>query len=236
MKILAIGEQKRFEELQSRLGAEHQYTYKPDFSDGFLSSEQLNGFDYIFDLNFDDNPANLNYYARLENVPVLVSAAKISLSEQFARFKSSVNQYNITGCNFLPTMINRPKWEVTQLRPGNLRVLAKLENELGVPALQVGDRVGMVTPRVLAMIINEGAFTVQEGTASVPDVDLGMKLGTNYPFGPLEWADRIGLQHVVDLLHAIYDDTKDERYKVCPLLKNLVFSEETFYHYHQNLA
>ena len=47
-----------------------------------------------------------------------------------------------------------------------------------------------------------------------------MKLGTNYPFGPFEWSEKIGLVKVYELLEAIYDDTKEERYKICPKLKN----------------
>ncbi len=131
------------------------------------------------------------------------------------------------GANFLPTFINRDKTEVSQLRPSNKRILAKLENELGLKPLIVADRVGMVTPRVICMIINEAFYTLQEGTASVEDIDQGMKLGTNYPMGPFEWADKIGISHVYELLRAVYEDTKDPRYQVCPMLKNLVLTRGT---------
>ena len=72
------------------------------------------------------------------------------------------------------------------------------------------------------MIINEAYFTVQEGTAEKDAIDQAMKLGTNYPHGPFEWAEMIGLENVLDLLEAVYADTRDERYKVCPLLKKEV--------------
>jgi 3-hydroxybutyryl-CoA dehydrogenase len=83
----------------------------------------------------------------------------------------------------------------------------------------VDDRVGLVTPRIICMIINEAYYTVQEGTSGKADIDLAMKLGTNYPFGPFEWCQKIGVRNVYELLAAIYEDTKDERYKICPLLK-----------------
>ena len=83
----------------------------------------------------------------------------------------------------------------------------------------VDDRVGMVTPRVIALIINEAFYTVQEGTATKKDIDLGMKLGTNYPNGPFEWCKKIGIQNIYELLEAMYEDTKDERYKISPALK-----------------
>ena len=78
------------------------------------------------------------------------------------------------------------------------------------------------------MIINEACYTLQEGTASIPDIDLGMKLGTSFPYGPFEWADRIGLEDIYTTLEAVYDDTKDERYKICPLLKTKYLRDEIF--------
>jgi 3-hydroxybutyryl-CoA dehydrogenase len=69
------------------------------------------------------------------------------------------------------------------------------------------------------MIINEAYYTVQEETATRDDIDRAMKLGTNYPFGPFEWCQRIGINHVYEVLEAVYEDTRDERYKICPLLK-----------------
>jgi 3-hydroxybutyryl-CoA dehydrogenase len=47
-----------------------------------------------------------------------------------------------------------------------------------------------------------------------------MKLGTNYPYGPFEWARRIGLRHVIALLDAVYNHTHDDRYMVSTLLRS----------------
>jgi 3-hydroxybutyryl-CoA dehydrogenase len=69
------------------------------------------------------------------------------------------------------------------------------------------------------MIINEAYLTVQEGTATREDIDIAMKLGTNYPYGPFEWCEKIGVQNVLAILNAAYADTKDERYKPSALLK-----------------
>ena len=69
------------------------------------------------------------------------------------------------------------------------------------------------------MIINEAYYTVQEGTATREDIDLGMKLGTAYPMGPFEWCEKVGVKNVYETLDAIYEDTHDERYKICPLMK-----------------
>jgi 3-hydroxybutyryl-CoA dehydrogenase len=86
----------------------------------------------------------------------------------------------------------------------------------------------MVTARILFMIINEACYTLQEGTASIADIDISMKLGTAYPLGPFEWANRIGLRHVYETLQAVYSDTFDDRYKICPLLKTYYLKNQSF--------
>jgi 3-hydroxybutyryl-CoA dehydrogenase len=123
------------------------------------------------------------------------------------------------GFNGLPSFFDLGVLEVSIWKNEDKPMLESLANTLGFQYLLVDDRVGLVTPRVICMIINEAYYTVQEGTASRDDIDMAMKLGTNYPYGPFEWCKRIGLRHVYELLEAVYEDTHDERYKICPLLK-----------------
>jgi 3-hydroxybutyryl-CoA dehydrogenase len=53
------------------------------------------------------------------------------------------------------------------------------------------------------MIINEAFFTWEAGTSTKEEIDIAMKLGTGYPFGPFEWGEKIGLARVADLLHRL---------------------------------
>lgn len=102
----------------------------------------------------------------------------------------------------------------------------------------VQDEVGLVYPRILSLIINEAAFALTEQVAHVEDIDLAMKKGTNYPKGPLEWAERIGIDDVLAVLTGLYRQFGEERYRPCPLIRKLVqagwIGEESgkgFYHY-----
>lgn len=128
----------------------------------------------------------------------------------------------------LPTLLNRPLLEVSLYDEADSDDLASVCAALGTDYRVVADRVGLVTPRVICQIINEACFTLQEGTASVQAIDLGMKLGTNYPRGPFEWANLIGISRVYALLEAVWHDTHDERYRVCPLLKRMAVRGEPF--------
>lgn len=72
--------------------------------------------------------------------------------------------------------------------------------------------------RCLAAIINEAALALGEGVATRTDIDTAMRLGTNYPHGPLEWAAKIGLGRCRDLLLALDAEAGDGRFAPAPLL------------------
>jgi 3-hydroxybutyryl-CoA dehydrogenase len=225
MKVLLIGEDDRVNELKARLidrpGLEIER------SDGD-AEEDFDLYDVIFDLNFDDDPSNLPLYGALKEKAVFVCSVKLSLAEAIYTTGTKV-KCRLFGINALPTFLSQSKWEVGLYRKFETPQLTELMEALGIEYLPIEDRVGMVKPRIIFMIINEACYTLQEGTATIEDIDMGMKLGTNYPFGPFEWCDKIGVTSVFETLSAIYEDTKDERYKICPLLKTKYLKGETFY-------
>jgi 3-hydroxybutyryl-CoA dehydrogenase len=106
--------------------------------------------------------------------------------------------------------------------PAALEKAGDLFRSAGLEPVVVPDGPGLVFPRVLCMIINEAAFALMEGVASAEDIDTAMKLGTNYPLGPLEWADRIGLDQVLAVLEGLQAEYGDDRYRPAPLLRQLV--------------
>jgi 3-hydroxybutyryl-CoA dehydrogenase len=73
--------------------------------------------------------------------------------------------------------------------------------------------------RVLAMLVNEAAALVDRGEAAPADVDIAMRLGTNYPLGPLEWGDRIGASKIVAILDELAQATPTGRYRVADRLR-----------------
>jgi len=67
----------------------------------------------------------------------------------------------------------------------------------------VDDIVGFITPRVVSMIINEAFISLKEGVSTKEEIDTAMKLGTNYPYGPFEWAEKIGVDNLKKLLNKL---------------------------------
>lgn len=190
-----------------------------------LHGEQLRPTDIIFDFLLHKQPERLSYYAP-EQV-VFCNAATLQLAALVKKVELD-EPCTLIGFNGLPTLLNRPVLEVSLLNPAHEEKLKQVCAALNTAYLLVDDRVGMVTPRMICMIINEACFTLQEETASIADIDQGMKLGTNYPKGPFEWANEMGVENVYEVLRAVYEDTKDERYKICPLLKTKYLKGEQF--------
>jgi len=96
---------------------------------------------------------------------------------------------------------------------------------LGKTTWESDDKPGFVVNRVLMPWINEGIRAYDEGLSSKEDIDRGLKLGTNVPMGPLELADHIGLDIVLDASETLHDELGD-RYKPAYLLKRKVEAGE----------
>ncbi|AEM57030.1 3-hydroxybutyryl-CoA dehydrogenase [Haloarcula hispanica N601] len=94
-------------------------------------------------------------------------------------------------------------------------------HDIGKETWEADDKPGFVVNRVLMPWINEGIRAYDEGVADKADIDRGLTLGTNVPMGPLELADHIGLDVVLDASETLYEELGD-RYKPAYLLKRKV--------------
>ena len=101
-----------------------------------------------------------------------------------------------------------------QATPGSAERAAGLFQAIGCHVSQLDDSHGLVVMRTVAQLAAVGADTVGQGIAAAVDVDTAMKLGTNYPSGPLEWADRIGAARVASVLSNLRAGFGEDRYRV----------------------
>ena len=109
------------------------------------------------------------------------------------------------------------------LRTGasSLAQAEQLFKSLGKETVRVKDTAGLTFPRILSLIVNEAARSLEEGVAGAEEIDVAMRLGVNYPQGPLRWADQIGLEDVLAVLEGLASETGDDRYRPATLLKKL---------------
>ncbi|MDN0201126.1 3-hydroxyacyl-CoA dehydrogenase NAD-binding domain-containing protein [Streptomyces sp. S.PNR 29] len=98
----------------------------------------------------------------------------------------------------------------------------ELLDELGKEGIVVEDAPGFVTNRVLMPTINEAIFCVQDGVASAEDVDKMFRGCFGHKMGPLETADLIGLDTILNSITVLYESFRDTKYRPAPLLQKMV--------------
>lgn len=76
----------------------------------------------------------------------------------------------------------------------------------------IGDVPGMIVARTVAMLVDLAVDAVERGVASAEDIDTAMRLGVNYPAGPLEWGALLGYEYVADVLRALHERYPTGRY------------------------
>lgn len=162
--------------------------------------------DVYMDLLFEYDHERVAHLKRLLPKPVFVNSVTYTLRDIRQPF---------TRINAWPTMLGRNTTELV-IPAGAEPEIRAVFDALGWGYTLVPDIKGMITPRIVAAIINEAYFTLGDGISTKSEIDKAMKLGTNYPFGPFEWAEKIGIERVKSLL--LHLGASDPRYSIAPAL------------------
>jgi len=156
-------------------------------------AEEANAYpdaDLYIDLDFINEPGRVDALRRLLPGVVFVNAVVPTLEEI---------GYPFVRINGWPGFLERNIHEVVVSKEVAV-LLAGIYERLGREYRLVPDTPGMISGRILATIINEAYYTWEEEVSTREEIDIAMKLGTNYPLGPFEWGGRIGLEKVAGLL------------------------------------
>jgi len=108
--------------------------------------------------------------------------------------------------------------------PEVFRIATEFGREIGKVPVQTSDRTGFIVNRLLVPYMLDSIRALEEGVASIVDIDNAMKLGCGYPMGPLTLGDFVGLDTTFYIANIMFDEFKEKRFAPPPLLKRMVMA------------
>jgi 3-hydroxybutyryl-CoA dehydrogenase len=153
---------------------------------------------------------------------IATNTSSISITQLAAATKRAERFIGMHFFNPVPMMALVELISGLATNDATLETARTLSISLGKAPIVVRNSPGFVVNRILCPMINEAIFCLQEGLASAEDIDIGMKLGTNQPIGPLALADMIGLDVMIAVMNVFYEGFNDPKYRPAPLLKEMV--------------
>jgi 3-hydroxybutyryl-CoA dehydrogenase len=191
--------------------------------------ENLTGCDWVVEAVVEDAKVKKDLFSKLTamypspNVVLATNTSSISITEIATACGQTASR--VVGMHFFNPV---PLMQLVEVIPGlatspevTERTIA-LATKLGKTPLKANDRAGFISNRVLMPMINEAFYAWMEGVAEPEAIDGIMKLGCNFPMGPLRLADYIGLDTCEKIMGVLADGLNNDRYRACPKLKQLV--------------
>ena len=163
--------------------------------------------DAVIDLLFEHNGYDVSHLTNYLTKPVFVNSMNKTIVEI---------GLPVIRINAWPGFLKRNIAEVCSADDLNRNEAEKILSLLNRKPEWVPDVKGFISPRIVSMIINEAYFTLEENVSAKAAIDIAMKLGTNYPYGPFEWSKIIGLKNIAGLLTELF--ITEKRYQPASLL------------------
>jgi len=191
-------------------------------------SEALKGSFIVIEAATEDPKLKLDLYHRVaelveRNAIVASNTSSISITLLASAMK---NPENVCGMHFFnpPQLMSlveiiRGKKTSDETVERVREVSAKLGKET---VLCKKDSPGFIVNRILVPALNEAIFLVQEGVAEPEDIDKAIKLGLNWPMGPLQLLDYVGLDTTFNITQVFMNEFQDSKYRASPLLREMV--------------
>jgi 3-hydroxybutyryl-CoA dehydrogenase len=189
----------------------------------------LKGADWVVEAVIEDETVKADLFGKLaamfpsDDVVLATNTSSISITTIAASAGDAAHR--VIGMHFFNPVPVMQLVEVIKGLQTTDAVAARtvaLAEKMGKTPLVANDRPGFVSNRILMPMINEAFQTWMEGVATPEAIDGVMKLGMAHPMGPLRLADFIGLDTCVHIMDVLADGLNNDRYRACPLLKQLV--------------
>jgi 3-hydroxybutyryl-CoA dehydrogenase len=190
--------------------------------------DMLRGADVVVEAIVEDAKVKRELFTKLAHMfshhEILASnTSSISITEIAAATGPAASR--VVGMHFfnpVPVMKLVEVIKGLQTSPATVDRVVGLAKAMGKTPIPANDRPGFVSNRVLMPMINEAFYAWMEGVAEPAHLDEIMKLGCNFPMGPLRLADFIGLDTCLHILNVLHRELGEDKYRPCPLLKQLV--------------
>ncbi len=191
--------------------------------------DELKGADWVVEAIVEDAKVKKDLFAKLAAMfpqpEVVLASNTSSISITEIATAAGAGSHRVVGMHFFNPV---PLMQLVEVIPGIQtskdvveRTIA-LSTRMGKTPLKANDRAGFISNRVLMPMINEAFYAWMEGVAEPEAIDGIMKLGCNFPMGPLRLADYIGLDTCVNIMNVLAEGLNNDRYRACPALKQLV--------------
>jgi len=204
MKLVIIADRNQQSELRATI---------PPGTNGIIWLQQIYELqanddpEAVIDMTFQNDPWAVGMLETLLPRPVIVHEVCSTL-EKIGKPFIRINAW--------PGFLMREIWEVAGGKEADKINAEKVFGKLNKKVEWVADTPGLVSARVIAMIINEAYLALQEQISTKEEIDIAMKTGTSYPHGPFEWAAIIGLKNIAELLFIM--SKRDKKYQPAEML------------------
>jgi 3-hydroxybutyryl-CoA dehydrogenase len=157
-----------------------------------------------------------------EHALLAVNTSAVSITRLASFLKKPEN---VMGIHFMNPVHLKPTVEVIRgyhTTSATINATQELLQAVNMTGVVVNDMPGFVSNRVLMLTVNEAIFALQDGVATIPDIDKIFKECFGHKMGPLETADLIGLDTILYTLHVLLDSYNDTKFRPAPLLTKMV--------------
>ena len=196
---------------------------------GTTNVEDLKDSDVIIEAIIEQLPAKRELWSALDKIcpkPTIFASNTSSLSiTEMATFTQRPDRF--VGMHFfnpVPVMKLVEVIRTIATEPAVFEELVKFSERLGKTPVRTTDRTGFIVNRLLVPYLLDAVRVLEEGVASIEDIDNSMKLGCGHPMGPLTLLDFVGLDTTYYIANIMFDEFKERRFAPPPLLKRMVLS------------
>ena len=198
---------------------------------GSTSLEDAASADVVIEAIIENMDEKHKTYSRLDQIcrPDTIFASNTSSLSitQMMTSTSAERQRRFIGMHFFNPVPVMKLVEVVRTiltDPEVFKTATEFGRDIGKVAVQTSDRTGFIVNRLLVPYMLDSIRALEEGVASIVDIDNAMKLGCGYPMGPLTLGDFVGLDTTYYIANIMFDEFREKRFAPPPLLKRMVMA------------